>query len=271
MHDLISARRDDGALAQLLYDAPMTARVFEQAACGPVTVQILAARAELPAGVAHIALQELITLGLVQLHEQADGRAHLQAAVTGTPVAPETYPGVPPRTVKIAVVGGDREQQAFITALCGDSVIASTRTMTAFDGEPQTITQHFGQVVYPDHGLSVFLSGTPQSGDYPDLWPDVRRGALGAVIVADTRRPAHAAAALTHAYLDGLPFVVAVRADAEPAPEVEAAGGPHAWMRQTHQLPRDVPVLVCEDQGRDATIAALKALAANARGHEKKD
>ena len=66
------------------------------------------------------------------------------------------------------------------------------------------------------------------------MWDDLARGAVGAVVLIDTRRPADAFAAIDFFEDRGIPFVVAVNvfdgAPTHPLPELRA---PHWRWRPT--------------------------------------
>src|SRR4030088_676336 len=72
-----------------------------------------------------------------------------------------------------------------------------------------TVGIDFGRItVAPD--LVLYLFGTPGQGRFFFAWDELTRGAVGAVIVVDTRRIADSFPAVDYFEEHGVPFVVAV-------------------------------------------------------------
>jgi signal recognition particle receptor subunit beta len=74
-----------------------------------------------------------------------------------------------------------------------------------------TVAMDFGRVTI-DSGLKLYLFGTPGQSRFGFMWGDLARGALGAVVVVDSRRLDDCHPAVDYFERAGLPFIVAVNA-----------------------------------------------------------
>lgn len=123
------------------------------------------------------------------------------------------------------------EASADVDSLAG---LASKRTTTvAFD---------FGRLSLPDAlmPLELFLFGTPGQDRFVDLWYDLSRGAVGAVVLVDTRRLESSFTPVSFFEDIRLPFVVAVN-------QFDGAHRYHPeQVRTALELPSDVPVVTCD-------------------------
>jgi signal recognition particle receptor subunit beta len=72
-----------------------------------------------------------------------------------------------------------------------------------------TVAMDFGRITIRD-GLALYLFGTPGQDRFWFLWDELAQGALGAVVLADTRRLPDCFPAVDFFERRGLPFVVAV-------------------------------------------------------------
>jgi len=106
-----------------------------------------------------------------------------------------------------------------------DAVSGTTKTTT-------TVAMDFGRLTVDD-SLVMYLFGAPGQGRFTFMWDDLINGALGAVVLVDTRRVEDCFAAVDYFEKKGLPFVVGVncfdRAPRYPLDEVREALGiqPH--------------------------------------------
>ena len=102
-----------------------------------------------------------------------------------------------------------------------------------------TVAMDFGRITIRDD-LMVYLFGTPGQKRFWFMWDELALGALGAVVLADTRRLADSFPSIDYFERHGTPFIVAVNffdgARRFPANAVRAA----------LSLDRDVPVLRCD-------------------------
>ncbi|MFE7316883.1 ATP/GTP-binding protein [Streptomyces sp. NPDC057555] len=120
-----------------------------------------------------------------------------------------------------------------------------------------TVAMDFGRITVHDE-LVLYLFGTPGQDRFWFLWDELARGALGAVVLADTRRLADSFAAVDYFERRGLPFVVAVNcfdgADRYPAETVKDA----------LDLDPTVPVLLCDARLRESSREVLVAVVEHA-------
>jgi len=87
-----------------------------------------------------------------------------------------------------------------------------------------TVTMDFGRITINDD-LQLYLFGTPGQDRFWFLWDELSQGALGAVVLADTRRLADCFPSIDYFEQRGTPFVVAVNCfDRERLFGAEAVG-----------------------------------------------
>ena len=74
-----------------------------------------------------------------------------------------------------------------------------------------TVAMDFGRVTI-DSALKLYLFGTPGQNRFGFMWDGLARGALGSVVVVDSRRLDDCHPAVDYFERAGLPFIVAVNA-----------------------------------------------------------
>ncbi|WP_343123323.1 GTP-binding protein [Actinopolyspora erythraea] len=117
-----------------------------------------------------------------------------------------------------------------------------------------TVAMDFGRIqLHPD--LMLYLFGTPGQSRFWFLWDDLARGALGAVVLVDTRRIEESFAAINYFEHDSdIPFVVAVNLfDGRLTHELEE-------IREALAVGPDVPLITCDARDSVSTVDALRAL-----------
>src|SRR6266849_873566 len=90
------------------------------------------------------------------------------------------------------------------------------------------------------------------------MWDELAYGALGAVVMADTRRLADCFPSIDYFERNGMPFVVAVNCFDE------ARRYPSETMRSALNLTDDVPLLLCDARQRASSRDVLVALVEHA-------
>ncbi|XVV14015.1 GTP-binding protein [Actinoplanes sp. CA-131856] len=100
-----------------------------------------------------------------------------------------------------------------------------------------TVTMDFGRITITED-LQLYLFGTPGQDRFWFLWDELSQGALGAVVLADTRRLADCFPSIDYFEQRGTPFVVAVNCF-----ESEQRFGADAVSRAL-DLDGDVPVVL---------------------------
>ncbi len=116
-----------------------------------------------------------------------------------------------------------------------------------------TVAIDFGRItINPE--LVLYLFGTPGQTRFWFMWDELARGALGAVVMVDTRRLDNSFAAVDFFEQRKLPFMVAVnRFDGAPA------YGPEE-VRDALDLDEHIPVVLCDARRRDLSKHVLVTL-----------
>lgn len=121
-----------------------------------------------------------------------------------------------------------------------------------------TVALDFGRITIDDD-IVLYLFGTPGQERFWFMWNELALGAVGVVVLADTRRLADCFAAVDYFELRRIPFVVAINQfDGAPRfhPEV---------MRTALDLDPEVPVIPCDARDRTSCRDALVVLVEYAR------
>ncbi len=116
-----------------------------------------------------------------------------------------------------------------------------------------TVAMDFGRISI-DHDLILYLFGTPGQTRFWFMWDELVRGAIGAVVMVDTRRLADCFAAIDFFEHRRLPYLVAI--NCFDGVQYHDAND----VRDALAIPPDVPVLSCDARTRDSTKQVLIAL-----------
>jgi uncharacterized protein len=118
-----------------------------------------------------------------------------------------------------------------------------------------TVAMDFGRITIRE-GLALYLFGTPGQERFWFLWDELAQGALGAVVLADTRRLSDSFAAVDYFERRAIPFVVGVNCfdDAETFAATEVA--------EALDLDPSTPVVLCDARtrtsGKDVLITLVE-------------
>ncbi|MDG6108088.1 ATP/GTP-binding protein [Dactylosporangium aurantiacum] len=116
-----------------------------------------------------------------------------------------------------------------------------------------TVAMDFGRISINDD-IVLYLFGTPGQDRFWFLWDELALGALGAVVLADTRRLTDCFPSVDYFEQRGTPFLVAVNCfDGVQQHTAEA-------VRRALDLDPDVPVVLCDARDRRSIKDVLIAL-----------
>ncbi|MEY2247582.1 ATP/GTP-binding protein [Streptomyces sp. SAS_267] len=171
-------------------------------------------------------------------------------------------PPVEPVTLKILVAGGFGVGKTTLVGAVSEIRPLRTEEVLTEAGRPiddisgvegkhtTTVAMDFGRITLRED-LVLYLFGTPGQDRFWFLWDELATGALGAVVLADTRRLEDCFAAVDYFERRSIPFVVGVNCfDA-------AARYPADAVRQALDLDPDVPVVMGDARDRESVKEVL--------------
>ncbi|MFC4337100.1 GTP-binding protein [Salininema proteolyticum] len=118
------------------------------------------------------------------------------------------------------------------------------------DKATTTVAMDFGRITI-DSELILYLFGTPGQNRFWFMWDELVRGAIGAVVLVDTRRLADCFSVVDFFEHRKLPYVVAVNCfDGKQLHDLED-------IREALQVSPDVPIMYTDARNRESTKQVL--------------
>ena len=159
---------------------------------------------------------------------------------------------------KTTLVGAVSEINPLRTEAVMTSASAGIDDLThAPDKTTTTVAMDFGRITL-DEDLILYLFGTPGQDRFWFMWDDLVRGAIGAIVLVDTRRLADCFPAIDYFENSGLPFIIALNGFDGHQPHDPDE------VREALQLPPTTPVITTDARHRDSAKTTLITLVEHA-------
>ncbi|MED7952911.1 MULTISPECIES: ATP/GTP-binding protein [unclassified Streptomyces] len=185
------------------------------------------------------------------------------------PASADLLPDSAAAAVKVVVVGGFGVGKTTLVGSVSEiRPLTTEETMTEAGADVDdiagverksstTVAMDFGRISISEE-LVLYLFGTPGQERFWFLWNGLFEGALGAVVLVDTRRLEISFDVIGRLEDRGVPFVVAANVFPESPTYAQEE------LRLALDLPVDVPIVACDarvrESGRDVLLALMHYL-----------
>jgi signal recognition particle receptor subunit beta len=178
-------------------------------------------------------------------------------------------PPIEPVTLKILVAGGFGVGKTTLVGAVSEIRPLRTEELLTEAGRPvddtsgvegkhtTTVVMDFGRITLRED-LVLYLFGTPGQERFWFMWDELSEGALGAVVLADTRRLEDCFAAIDYFERRSIPFLVGVNCFEG------AARYPEQDVRDALDLDDYVPVVMCDARDRESVKEILVSVVQHA-------